>query len=214
MIIKDVFGTISLSASKPAAFTEDDLSLLTSFAATASAALHNAILYAETQNLATRDPLTGKLNRRTLFEYGQREVDRYRRFGHKLSALMFDIDHFKQINDRFGHSTGDKVLMAIADRCGKVIRNVDILGRYGGDEFAVLLPEADISTASDIANRIRTSILQSPVPTEAGKISVSVSIGVAQADVDITKFAALLHKADQALYQSKQSGRNRTTLAI
>lgn len=212
-IAQNVFGAISASSNSPFAFTEDDLRLLSNFATTAATAIHNSILYAETQNLATHDSLTGQLNRRILFEYGQREVDRSQRFGHPLSALMLDIDRFKDVNDKYGHAAGDKVLVVIADRCSQVIRNVDVFGRYGGDEFAVLLPEADTSTAKDIADRIRSTIGESPVVTEAGTIPVSISIGVAQADASITKFSALLHKADQALYQSKQAGRNRTTLA-
>jgi diguanylate cyclase (GGDEF)-like protein len=212
-IAQNVFGAITASSALPSAFDEDDLRLLSSFALTASAAIHNSLLYAETQNLATHDPLTDKLNRRTLFEYGQREVNRARRFGHPLSALMFDVDHFKDVNDRHGHAVGDKVLVTIAERASKVIRNVDFLGRYGGDEFAVLLPEADSFTAKDIAERIRSTIQKSAVMTEAGAIPVSISVGVAQADSSTTKFSALLHKADQALYQSKQMGRNRTTLA-
>lgn len=213
LIVQDVVGAITVSASVPSAFTEDDQRLLSSFAATASTAIYNSVLYAETQNLAIHDSLTGKLNRRTLFEYGQREVDRSRRFGHHLSVLMFDVDHFKGVNDKYGHSTGDKVLVTIAERCSNVIRHVDLLGRYGGDEFAVLLPEADIATAREIANRLRNSVLNTPIDTEAGLVSVSISVGVAQAEPGITKFPALLHKADQALYRSKQQGRNSTSLA-
>lgn len=214
LIGQDVVGTLSVSAFKSSVFSEDDLQLLNTFAATASTAIYNSVLYAETQKLAIHDPLTGKLNRRTLFEYGQRELDRSRRFEHPLSVLMFDVDHFKNVNDQYGHSTGDKVLVAITERCSNVIRSVDLLGRYGGDEFTVLLPEADIDTAGDIANRIRNSIKRTPIPTEIGPVSVSISVGVAQADPDITKFTALLHKADQALYKSKQQGRNSTSLAV
>ena len=213
VIAQSTFGAISVGASDPFAFSEADLRLLSSFSVTVSTVIYNSILYAETQKLATRDSLTGKLNRRSLFEQGQREVDRCRRFDHQLSILMFDLDHFKDVNDTYGHSIGDQVLVAVAERCDTVIRNVDILGRYGGDEFTALLPEADRSMAADIANRIQAAILSSPIATDAGPIPVAISIGVAQADSNTVEFHSLFNKADQALYQSKQAGRNRITLA-
>ncbi len=204
-----IFGALTLCASKPAAFSETDLDLLTSFAATATAAMQNALLYAEVQYLATTDALTGQLNRRALFELGQREFDRSQRFGHPLAAMMFDVDHFKQINDSYGHATGDQVLVAVVERTCQVIRRVDILGRYGGDEFAILLPEADQPVARKIAQRVRISVSESPVITDVGPVSVSTSIGIAQANQDTANLDILLNRADQALLQSKQAGRNR-----
>lgn len=209
----EVIGSISISSSSPSAFSFDNLGMLTSIAATASAATYNAILYAETQKLATHDSLTGKFNRRMLFEYGQLEMDRYHRLGQNLSALMFDVDLFKKINDRYGHSVGDRILIEIAERCDQVIRNVDILGRYGGDEFVVLLPQTDMPTASEIADRIRMNVIKSPVNTDVGPIPVTISIGVAPASLDTSDFSGLLQKADQALYRSKQKGRNRISPA-
>jgi diguanylate cyclase (GGDEF)-like protein len=205
---QEVLGALSLTASLPSVFFEADLNLLTSFAATATAAIYNAILYSETQDLATTDPLTGQLNRRTFFELAQREIERFQRFGHPLSWMMLDIDLFKPINDSYGHAAGDRVLIAIAERCCRAIRQVDIFGRYGGDEFVILLPETDHHLAREIAERIRTSISESAIPTDAGPIYVSISIGITQATPDTSDLGLLLNKADQALYRSKQAGRN------
>jgi diguanylate cyclase (GGDEF)-like protein len=211
---QEVLGALSLTASLPAVFFEADLHLLTSFAATATTAIHNAILYTETQNLATTDPLTGQLNRRTFFELAQREIERFQRFGHPLSWIMFDIDWFKQVNDSYGHAAGDRVLIAIAERCCRVIRQVDIFGRYGGDEFVILLPETDHHMASEIAERIRTSIGESEIITDAGPIFVSISIGITQATSSTADIGLLHNKADQALYRSKRVGRNTITVLL
>jgi diguanylate cyclase (GGDEF)-like protein len=126
---------------------------------------------------------------------------------------MLDVDRFKRINDRFGHSAGDQVLRGIVDRCSRLIRHVDVLGRYGGDEFAMLLPEADRQLAADIANRIRTSVAALPFHTDAGDIAVTISMGVAETLPDSSDVSVLLDKADQALYRSKEAGRNTVTLA-
>ena len=211
---QDVLGWLGLSASLPSIFSSADLNLLTSFAATATAAIHNAILYTETQTLAATDPLTGQLNRRTLFELGQREIERFQRFGHPLSWIMFDVDWFKQINDKYGHAAGDRVLTIIAERCCRVIRHVDVFGRYGGDEFVILLPETNHQMASEIAERIQSAIGAAPVETDAGPVSVSVSIGITQATRETADLGLLLNKADQALYKSKRAGRNTITVLI
>jgi diguanylate cyclase (GGDEF)-like protein len=211
---RDVLGSLSLSASLPSIFSADDLQLLTSFAATATAAVHNAILYSETQDLATTDPLTGQFNRRTLFETGQREIERFERFGRPLSWIMFDIDQFKKINDTYGHAAGDQVLIAIVERCCRVIRHVDILGRYGGDEFVILLPETDHHLATEIADRVRIAISETPVMTEAGPIDVTISIGITETTPDTADLGLLLNKADLALYRSKRAGRNTLTFLL
>jgi diguanylate cyclase (GGDEF)-like protein len=210
----EVLGALSLTASARSVFSEDDLRLLTSFAATATAAIHNAILYSETQSLAATDPLTGQLNRRTFFELGEREISRFERFGHPFSWIMFDIDHFKQINDHFGHPAGDQVLIEIVDRCCEVIRHVDVLGRYGGDEFVILLPETEYQRAREIAERIRASISDEPVLTDAGPVQVSISMGITQISPDSSDLGLLLNKVDQALYRSKQAGRNTITVLV
>jgi diguanylate cyclase (GGDEF)-like protein len=211
---QEILGALSLTAPLPSVFLEADLNLLTSFAATATAAIYNAILYSETQDLATTDPLTGQLNRRTFFELAQREIERFQRFGHPLAWIMFDIDLFKQVNDSYGHSIGDQVLIAIVERCSRVIRHVDIFARYGGDEFVILLTETNQQMAMEIAERIRVSISGSPILTDVGPIYVSISIGITQATPDTIDLGLLLNKADQALYRSKRAGRNTITVLL
>lgn len=208
----EFFGALSLTSSRPSAFSDAAQRLLSSFAATATAAMHNAILYSEIQSLATTDPLTGHLNRRTFFEIGQREIERARRFTRPLSAIMLDVDWFKEVNDKHGHLAGDQVLIAIVERCCRVIRRVDVLGRYGGDEFAILLPEADSRLAADIAERIRLSVSGSPISTDIGPIPATISMGIAQSAPEIADLGLLLKQADEALYRSKQAGKDRVTV--
>lgn len=207
-----VVGVLALEASQPEAFSEADLRLLSSFAATATAAIRNAVQHSELQNLATTDPLTGQLNRRALFDLGQRELDRFHRFGRPLAVILFDIDHFKLINDTYGHAAGDHALAEVIRRCSLIVRQVDILGRYGGDEFMVILTEADQPFARAVAERIRRSVEEAPVPSQAGAIQVSVSLGVALALPDTRQINELILRADQALYRAKRRGRNRVAL--
>jgi diguanylate cyclase (GGDEF)-like protein len=133
-----------------------------------------------------------------------------RRFRQPLSALMLDVDHFKSVNDRFGHAVGDQVLRALADRCRTALRSIDILGRYGGEEFAILLPGTpQHPAASVLAERIRGRICESPVHTDAGNIPITVSVGVAGMLDESHDLGELLKRADQSLYLAKQQGRNR-----
>jgi diguanylate cyclase (GGDEF)-like protein len=208
-----VLGALSLTSSRAGAFGESDLRLLVSLAATTTAAIQNALLHSQVQRLAVTDDLTEQYNRRGFFELGDREIDRYHRFGRDLSAIMLDIDHFKEINDAYGHAVGDQVLATLARRCRTHIRLVDVLGRYGGEEFAILLPETDQATAAEIAERIRSSIANEPIATTQGAINLSISLGVASATVDTLTLTALLDRADAAMYQAKQNGRNRVELA-
>jgi len=207
-----VLGVLSLNASTPEAFHEADLKLLESFAATTSAAIQNARLHAKVQKLAITDPLTGLYNRRGFFELGRREIERLRRFGHPLSAIMVDIDQFKAINDTYGHQTGDQVLRALADRLNHNIRGVDILGRYGGDEFSILLPETDLETAKAIARRLRQGIADNPISTDDGLLSITISLGIAIANEEMPNLEALLNLSDAAMYAAKQGGRDRVVV--
>jgi len=204
-----VLGALSLESTKPSAFTENDLRLLVSFAATATAAIQNARLHAEVQKLAITDSLTGLYNRRGLYELGQREVERARRYKRPLVAMMMDIDHFKFINDYYGHTVGDQVLQAVAKRCSDNLRRIDILGRLGGDEFTFLLPETDMFTASQVAERVRNTVADRPVITPENPISVSVSLGVARATSATPDLEVLISRADAAMYVAKREGRNR-----
>lgn len=206
---EQVLGTLSLSAQKPQAFSESNLRLLASFAATTTAALQNAILHSEIKQLAVTDPLTGQYNRRAFFDLGQREMERFLRFNNPLSAVMIDLDNFKRINDTYGHTVGDHLLRVMAERCHSIIREEDIFGRYGGDEFALLLPDTDLETAANIATRIRESLTSSPWMTEHGPVHISASLGVAHATKEHHILEDLLAAADKALYEAKEHGRNR-----
>ena len=210
LIVKgQVLGALSLESTKAEAFSESDLGLLVSFAATATAAIQNARLHAEVQKLAITDALTGLYNRRGLFELGQREVERARRYKRPLVAIMLDIDHFKFINDYYGHLVGDLVLQTVAKRCSDNLRRIDILGRLGGDEFTILLPETDMYTASHVANRVRQHIGDKPFITGDATINVSASLGVARATSATPDLEILISRADAALYVAKREGRNR-----
>jgi diguanylate cyclase (GGDEF)-like protein/PAS domain S-box-containing protein len=207
-----VLGTLSLNSTQPGVFTEVNLRLLVSFAATTAAALQNALLHAEVKQLAIMDPLTGEYNRRAFFDLAQREIERFLRYKHPLSAIMLDLDNFKQINDTFGHATGDQILRMLAGRCRANIRENDIFGRYGGDEFVLVLPDTEINIAAQIANRIRDTVITAPWVTEQGLVPVSVSMGVTQAREAHKQLEELLAEADQALYKAKAHGRNRVEL--
>lgn len=205
----EVNGALSLIASRPSAFSESDLRLLASFAATASAALNNVMLHSELQRLAVTDTLTGLLYRRALFDLGQREIERSWRSNHPISAIMLDIDNFKSFNDTYGHAAGDRVLQVVAERCKRSVRTIDILGRYGGDEFAILLPDTDLYGASEVAERILRSIQGIDLELEGKLLAVSVSMGVARVLQASGSLSTLLDRADSAMYAAKQAGGNR-----
>ena len=188
-------------------FDRRDLELLGAMANQAAMAVENARLFDEVQRLANTDELTGLSNRRDLYERGQREMDRARRDDRPVSALMLDIDKFKLVNDTYGHSVGDEVLREIAVRIGKAVRDVDIVGRYGGEEFAVILPDSSLEVAVAVAERVRTEISERPFDTESGPLPIFASLGVATAlRSNNDAVGHLLDRADTAMYQAKQSG--------
>jgi len=187
---------------------ESDLPAAALFASQVAIAMENARLYIRTQQLAITDDLTGLYNRRGLYELGQRETDRALRFGFPISVIMLDIDHFKQINDRFGHDNGDQVLRVLADRCKRNTRSVDIVGRYGGEEFVILLSESDLKTAYQVAERLHQHVVSDPVHTDAGEVNITVSLGVSSVSEEICTLSDLIRSADQAMYKVKESGRN------
>ncbi|MBI4730699.1 MAG: diguanylate cyclase [Chloroflexi bacterium] len=168
-------------------------------------------LYQEAHRLATQDPLTGCFNRRHFLTVAAQELQRTTRYGQHLSMLMLDIDHFKEFNDSFGHPTGDKALTELVRLCQTHLRTTDVLGRYGGEEFIILLPEIDGEKASQAGNRLRGEISKLGIETSVGKHSITVSVGAASFDrtrdptLDID---ALIHRADRALYAAKSAGRN------
>ncbi len=163
---------------------------------------------------ATIDPLTNTFNRRHFLELSERKIKRTHNTanGH-ASFLLFDIDHFKKINDEHGHIIGDQVLQGIAQTCVKNLRPDDVLGRFGGEEFVILLPETKREDARNIADRLRLLVADTPIETEIGPIRTTISIGVAIKDKTTSiSIDQLLSRADRAMYRAKQAGRNRVII--
>ena len=163
----------------------------------------------EARHAAVCDHLTGIGNRRAFFDAAEIEIRRWRRLPRPLSLVLVDADHFKRINDTHGHPAGDAVLRHIARLMGATFRQVDVVARIGGEEFAVLLPSADLASAQRVAERLRAALEAQPAPTDAGLVGCTVSIGIATMDDGTASVEALLKRADEALYAAKHSGRNR-----
>jgi diguanylate cyclase (GGDEF)-like protein len=162
----------------------------------------------ELRALASVDGLTGVNNRRHFLELCEKELDRAQRYDHPLALMMMDVDHFKRINDSYGHAAGDEVLKQLAATCAANLRGPDILGRLGGEEFAVAMPECGIEAADHVAERLRQTLAKIEVPSEQGTISFTISIGVVAREGG-EDLAAALERADKAMYAAKQGGRNR-----
>lgn len=194
-------------------FSEQEKEIISAFAKQALVALDNARLFAEVQNLATTDNLTKVSNRRHFFEMAELEFARSRRYGRSVSVILLDADNFKEINEKYGHDIGDRVLKIIAGTCRANLRHFDIIGRYGGEDFIIMLPETPLNVAADVADRLRKSIESVVIDTHKGELRVTVSLGVALATDDVQDLATLINRADTALYEAKRSGRNRVVVA-
>jgi diguanylate cyclase (GGDEF)-like protein/PAS domain S-box-containing protein len=203
-----VIGMISAQSYKPHAYSTEDQYLLEMLAAHAAIAILNTRLIEQIQWLAITDPLTGLYNRRGLFNLGEREVERFRRFGRPFVAIMIDIDLFKNVNDSYGHTIGDQVLVALSIELKKRVRDVDVIGRYGGEEIVILMPETDLASGYQAAERLRRYIAELDILTERGKVAITISMGVAEFRPHIPDLATLIDRADSAMYQAKQAGRN------
>lgn len=204
-----VVGFLCLESIKPGVYTAEHIDKLQSFVDLAATAIENDNLQRETQKLAISDELTGLFNRRGLMDLGRREVDRARRFHHPLSAAIMDLDNFKSINDTYGHVAGDQLLNQVADCCRASFREIDIIGRYGGDEIVVLLIENDSQQAYQIVDRFRQSIENRVFRTDSGNLTTTISIGIASLNDQTENLTQLIDMADRALYLSKEAGRNR-----
>jgi diguanylate cyclase (GGDEF)-like protein len=159
--------------------------------------------------LATTDPLTGIYNRRHFIEMSEKEYIRAQRALTPLSMAMIDIDNFKRINDRYGHTSGDLVLKELVAICNDTIRPYDILGRLGGEEFAITLVDCTLQEAYNVSERIREKVANHIMHANSQDISIKVSIGVAELSGDGESWDSVLNRADQALYLAKNAGRNR-----
>ena len=197
-------------------FLGEEISLLTTFASLAAGAIHNARLHAQTQDMATTDPLTALYNRRALDARLECEILRSQRYGKSFSVMMLDIDHFKQVNDIHGHAAGDCVLRQLGALLIEETRDVDIVARYGGEEFVITLPETAIESAKQVAERIRSRIAGTSFTLPHGEtIHLTISIGVCCfPNAAATKSEEILERADQALYVAKRLGRNRVSTLV
>ena len=166
----------------------------------------------EIRRLLITDQLTGVSNRARFYELAEAEFARWKRFRQPLSALMIDIDHFKRINDTYGHAAGDEVLRQVAVSLQTGLRSIDVIGRVGGEEFAILLPSIDLEGAEMVAERLRRTVAGLSPVSDGTAIPVTISLGVAQIDGDARAFDALLKAADAALYSAKQGGRNKVVV--
>lgn len=175
---------------------------------------HGAIRRAERSlvQLAMQDALTGLANRRNLITQANKEMARARRTSNPIALIIADIDHFKQINDRYGHDAGDSVIAQVGRQMQRLCRSEDVVARWGGEEFLLLLPMTDISAATELAERIRATIQATEVIHADQRIPFTLSLGVAALNVD-EPLDASIARADHALYQSKTAGRNRVSVA-
>jgi diguanylate cyclase (GGDEF)-like protein len=160
------------------------------------------------RSLAATDALTGLLSRREFLELGEKALTNYRRL--PVSLLMIDVDHFKSINDQRGHSVGDQVLAMVARRLKSALRQDDLAGRYGGDEFVILMPETSLPACQKVAERCCKVITEEPFQIDALILQMSISVGLATLETDrVLRLEALIQRADEALLLAKQNGRNR-----
>ena len=205
-----ILGTFAVYHTKVNTPNNVDLERISFAANIASIAIENRNNHEELEQQAYSDYLTGLRNRRAFIEQAEMELSRSIRYSRNFSLIMFDIDHFKIINDTFGHSVGDLVLQEIGSICKSVLRGIDIIGRIGGEEFAILLPETDILEASQVAERLRIAMSKSEVLTPFDKKSkFTASFGVVVTNnINIISIDELLKQADDALYKAKNNGRN------
>ena len=192
--------------------TTSQIDLLTAISSQLSVALESARLYEKVHHLSVHDPLTNLFNRRLLFDRLDEEISRSRRSVKPLSLVMIDIDHFKKINDDHGHQAGDRILIELSTLMKKSMREIDIVARFGGEEFTILLPGANAGEAFIAMERLREEVEKHvfPVDDQGNAISVTVSMGISTSTPDNSKEASeLIKAADETLYQAKEAGRNR-----
>ena len=237
-----LFGVLDVQATDADHFTEEDVRVMTTLAAQVAVAVQNARLFSEhkqvedelrrakeslevvnmelrfafehEQHMARTDTLTKINNRRNLFELAEHEFEVAKRYQQPLSIIMFDLDHFKNINDTYGHSVGDKMLERVAQVTHVQLRDVDIIGRYGGEEFVIVLPVTNAQKASLLAQRILENVSAIRLHTDRGLVAVTLSIGIAETihEPQDESVDDVIRRADEALYAAKQAGRNRAVI--
>lgn len=222
------FGTLCLLDHKPRDFSEQQLETLRNFAGIVSQdiCVRSAARYAvrdlieaehdkcDLFDQAMTDPLTKALNRRAFFRFAEREVLRAARYGNRLSALMIDIDHFKKVNDVHGHAVGDDVLKGLAQLVTQTIREGDLFGRLGGEEFAMVMPETDLRRAAMLAERLRVAVKDLSFQGKDGAFGITLSIGISEPEFTDIDILPALERADLALYRAKREGRDRAEIEL
>jgi diguanylate cyclase (GGDEF)-like protein len=209
----ETIGLLVFDSATPDFFTQKHLRLAAAFGDHVAVALFNARLYEQARELAMTDSLTGIATRRSFFADGERLLERARRSRAPLSVLMADLDLLKEINDKYGHARGDDAIRLTANAARDVLRRSDIIGRYGGEEFAVILPDTGADQAMVIAERLRSAVGDAEVPGTGRKLSVS--IGVNTIDTATTEtIDEILDEADMALLAAKRGGRNRVEVYV
>ncbi len=206
-------GMAGLFSDKPEAFNKEDISLFSTLVSGISSIYIAYKAYCQVQELSVTDHLTGLFNRRKFFDELEKEVERSNRYRSKLSLIMLDIDHFKDINDKYGHQAGDVVLRHLAKTLLINTRKTDVTARYGGEEFIIMLTETGMAGALDVAKRINKQVELHEVKTAAGIVHFTVSLGLAEHESSDSA-DSLLGRADTALYQAKGNGRNRVEYLI
>jgi len=203
-----IIGMLSAQTYTSYNYSEQEQQMLEMLAAHAAVAIDNSQLFAQVQHLAITDSLTGIYNRRYFFDTAQREFNRSARYDRCLSIMMLDLDNYKKINDLYGHHTGDLALIDFSRLLQNNVRETDVLGRYGGDEFSILLPETDYQEATEIADRLRILIRDTVINIDGKAFNSTISVGISTSNKTLTDFSQLLLSADKALYDAKKMGKD------
>ncbi|MGB5524557.1 MAG: GGDEF domain-containing protein, partial [Polyangiales bacterium] len=201
-------GTLIVAAKRPGAFGAPVRATLQALSNHLAVAMANARLVRQLEELATTDGLTGCLNKRAFLDQIEQKLLAAQRFGRKLSLIVTDLDHFKAVNDTYGHAAGDRVLQALGQVLRRVKRETDIVARFGGEEFCVLCEETDSRGAQLLAERVREELEGTELQTELGPLRVTASLGVATFPDHASTAPDLFVQGDKALYEAKNRGRN------
>ena len=212
MIEKEVVGVLNINDVDQDPFNVNDLDFILNLSEFIAMSISNAVLYEQTNKLAVTDGLTGISNRPSVEKSLQIEFERSKRYNSPLSLILLDVDHFKDVNDTYGHQKGDEILIAFASLLKKACRANDIAARYGGEEFIMVLPQSNARGAFKIAERVREEMMKISFTGNESNFAVTVSCGVAELNKDYESINKLIAAVDQALYEAKNGGRNRTIL--